>query len=98
MSETKQESQSWFLITGEVLYTIEGHTGIARTLTNSLYRGEADKGFNIKDIGTMQTLLGSNVQRDAKADKVKIDINKITITNIIYLGDMTEEEFRAKDK
>ena len=98
MSETKQESMSWFLVTGEVLYSIEGHTDIARSLTNTLHTGEADKGFNIKDIGAMQTKLGTHIQREADANKIKIKIEKITITNIIYLGDMTEDEFRAKDK
>lgn len=86
MSEKKHH----FLVTGEIVFVMKDSEQINALRINAIVNGNTNQ-IPVRTISKAQQAL--QLQFYQRMDDPEVDIRDVVITNITYLGHMTEEEF-----
>lgn len=85
-----ESSLHYHLVSGQILYQVDGENGPGIITLNSLVKTEDGK-LNLQMIGRAQQVLQANFLK--KVGEVKVQIVDVIILAITNLGVFTEDEF-----
>lgn len=87
---TNEESKHHFLITGEIVFTEKSSDEVNAIRVNGVLLTDQTN-LPVASLGKAQQVLQANFHERMKGQK--IDVVDVILTNITYLGQMTQDEF-----
>lgn len=81
-----------YLVTGELVYTVKDADNIHALRLNAVVLGDTADTIPARAIGAAQQAL--QMQFHQRMDNPEVTVRDVVIMNMLYLGNMTAEEFQ----